>query len=164
MSPVAFFGRITTWLCLFTGGRFLSAFPFPFHPSSSQSVAGARAFQQYGHWEILQSNDPLVDSLAPPRIVQITPGKFRIGALVFGSFEFVHEDDGSTPAASGVHVQMSLYNLRMLRRVYRVVPTGTDRMAFFGADHDNHDIMYLLQRVKGKGGVENENDADGSAT
>lgn len=144
MWTPSFFGRTNTWLCLFAG--FLSAF----HPNS-QPVPGVSAFQQHGKWEILQSNDPLVDTLAHPRIVHILPGRFRIGGLVFGSFELVDGPDAADvdKRKSGVYVHMSLYNLRMFRRVYKVVPTDTDRMALFGAGSNNHDIFYLLQRVKG---------------
>ena len=146
MFTTSFFGRTNTWLCLFAG--FLSAF----HPNS-QPVPGISAFQQHGKWEILQSNDPMVDTLAHPRIVHILPGRFRIGGgLVFGSFELVDGPEADVDKRkSGVYVRMSLYNLRIFRRVYKVVPTDTDRMALFGAGSNNHDIFYLLQRVKGVG-------------
>jgi hypothetical protein len=91
----------------------------------------------------VQSNDPLVQTLAHPRVVDITPGKFRIGAVVFGSFELVVVD--ASPK-SGMHVAMSMYNLRLLRRTYKIVPMNTDRMALFGTGRRN-DIFYVLQRL-----------------
>jgi len=133
----SFFGRKNALWCLFTG--LLSVLQPGSHPTHG---ARALAFQQYGRWEIVQSNDPLVASVPSPRIVHIAPGQFHIGTRIWGTFVLV-----DTPPTSGVHVAMDLYNLRMFRRTFKVELTDADRMALFGTGKDKG-ILYRMERLE----------------
>lgn len=100
-------------------------------------VSDAHAMNQYGKWKIVDSNDPLVATLPYPRIVDISPGKFKIGSTVFGSFDM---------DASSCLVYMCLYNMRFLKKTYKIVPIHTDRMALFGTG-SHKSIYYYLERA-----------------
>lgn len=100
---------------------------------------------QYGRWSIVHSNDPKVRLLPPPVIVEISPGSFRIGGAVHGSF---HVDT----TQKGVYVSMSPFSLPMLRETYNVVPLDPERMALFGTGR-HQSRYYILERSNhGEGG------------
>lgn len=101
----------------------------------------AHAMNQYGKWKIMDSNDPLVATLPCPRIVDLSPGKFNIGSTVFGSFEM--DSSSKDPCI----VYMCLYNMRFLKKTYKIVPIHTNRMALFGTG-PRASIYYYLERVK----------------
>lgn len=107
----------------------------------TQEYADAHVMNQYGKWKIMDSNDPLVATLPWPRIVDLSPGKFKIGSTVFGSFEM--DSSSNDPCL----VKMCMYNMRFLKKTYKIVPIHTDRMALFGTG-SRASIYYYLERVK----------------
>lgn len=135
-------------LCLATG--FLSFLPGGerLFPPSRSPLAHARpcapAMNQYGRWEIVQSNDPLVQGLPPPRIVDIAPGRFSIPNKVFGGFRF---EPSPSPEDNRVYVSMTMFNMRIFKKTYLLVPMDPDRMALFGTGSAK-DIYYILERFR----------------
>ena len=105
--------------------------------AASAALQGVCAMNQYGKWRIVESNDPLVASLPEPRIVDLSPGKFKIGSTVFGSFQM----DMARPGT----VSMKLYNIGFLKKTYTLVPIHTNRMALFGTG-SQESIFYYLER------------------
>lgn len=131
-------------MCFVAGivSMFRGKFSHPTSLSTSSSYYHAsHAMNQYGRWKIVDSNDPLVATLSCPRIVDISPGKFQIGKTIFGSFEM--DPSSKDPCI----VNMCMYNMRFLKKTYKIVPIHMDRMALFGTG-SRSSIYYYLERVK----------------
>lgn len=145
-------GKKGAFVCLMAGictllhGKIRTCFPH----SPPPFVARSHVMNHYGNWEVVQSNDPLVQQLPTPCIVEITPGKFRIGRKVFGGFrlESVSPSDCSSEAVlgGGILVSMTMYNIGFLKKMYSLVPMDPDRMALFGTG-SHKSIYYILQRI-----------------
>lgn len=114
------------------------------HLSRHGTCEAAHVMNQYGSWKILQSNDPLVSTLPSPCIVELSPGKFKIGNTVFGSFQF---ETNPPYDKGGIYVSMSMFNIGILKKVYNLVPMNTDRMALFGTG-SRAKTYYLLERLR----------------
>jgi hypothetical protein len=95
-----------------------------------------------GVWEVMESNDPLVDRLSHPRLVEIRPGRFRIGKAIFGTFAV----EPSLPS-EGIRVSMSMYGVRWLKKVYILEPLDVNRIALRGTG-SRASVYYLLRRRK----------------
>ena len=67
-----------------------------------------------GRWEVIHTNDGLVDRLKPPVIVTIKPNGFSINKAIFGSFQL---EPLRSHSRSGVYVSMKMYNLSFLKKV-----------------------------------------------
>ena len=93
-----------------------------------------------GIWEVMESNDPLVDRLSHPRLVEIRPGRFRIGKAIFGNFAV----EPSLPS-EGIRVSMTMYGVRWLKKVYILEPLGADRIALRGTG-SRASVYYHLRR------------------
>ena len=117
---------------------YLSFFQHPH--GTSAFVASATAMNQNGRWEVIDSNDPLVNRLAHPRIVEILPSSFRIGKNIFGSFKIE-----PSPPSGGIHVSMTMYGIRWLKKIYVLEPLEVDRMALFGTG-SRASTYYILRR------------------
>ena len=98
-----------------------------------------------GRWEVIHTNDGLVDRLNPPVIVTIKPNGFSINKAIFGSFQL---EPLRSHARSGVYVSMSMYNIRWLKKIYLLEPLGFDRIALFEA---NRTTFYVLRRLDQSG-------------
>ena len=139
-----FFGKKNALLCIATG--FLSVL----HNRgitrcySQQAQGHAHAADPCGKWAIVQSNDPLVEALPGPRVVDIVPGSFRIGAKVFGSFDLLPDPPKGEP--KGVYVSMTMYNIGLFKRVYNMVPLDPHRLALFGVGK-RRQVYYILERI-----------------
>lgn len=99
------------------------------------------AVNQFGRWEIAESNDPLVATLPSPRIVDIYPGGFRIGKAIFGGFDM----EPSPAACGGIFVSMTLFHLKWMRRTYALDAVHPDRIALFGTGR-HASTYYILRR------------------
>lgn len=93
-----------------------------------------------GIWEVMESNDPLVDRLSHPRLVEIRAGRFHIGRAIFGTFAV----EPSLPS-EGIRVSMTMYGVRWLKKVYTLEPMGRDRIALRGTG-SRASVYYHLRR------------------
>lgn len=158
-------GKKSAFVCIMAGiftllhGKIRTCYHHHVGKSTSSPFVAARAhaMNHYGSWEVVQSNDPLVQQLPKPRIVVITPGKFRIGRNVFGGFrvESPPSSSSSSPDCSeagggGILVSMTMYNIGFLKKMYSLVPMDPDRMALFGTG-SHKSIFYILQRLNNDG-------------
>lgn len=104
--------------------------------------AQSHAMNQYGKWEIMESNDPLVGHLPRPRIVEIRPGGFRIGKHIFGAFRL-------EPSSPNVF-SMTMYNIPWLKRYYTLEPLTPDRMTLLSitgsSSPNDKETFYVLHR------------------
>ncbi len=112
-------------------------------PSSRQALADSHAMNHYGKFEIVRSNDPKVNLLPAPVVVDIQPGRFNIlGAAVHGSFRFEPE---LSSQRQGIFVSMTPFCIRLLRETYQMVPLATDRLGLFGQGR-HKSRYYILER------------------
>lgn len=93
-----------------------------------------------GIWEVMESNDPLVDRLSHPRLVEIGQGRFNIGKAIFGKFAI----EPSLPS-EGIRVSMTMYGVKWLKKVYILEPLGVDRIALRGTG-SRASVYYHLRR------------------
>lgn len=103
-------------------------------------IAQEQVMNQYGDWRIVQTNDGLARGLPEPRIVTISPGKFKLGKLVHGKFQLESRNE------PGVFVSMSLFNLGFMKRTYQMCPmTDSSYMMLLGTG-SQEGIYYMLHR------------------
>ena len=150
-----FFGKKNALLCVVTG--LVSAFmrgstPPPSSPPPMPSAS--LAMNHFGKWRVVQSNDPLVERLPPPRVVTIEPGRFEVAGraakAIFGGFRV--EPAHAYRDAPGVVVSMAMWNVGLFRKLYTIVPLDPYRMCLSeyrrGQDPSptGKGVYYLLER------------------
>lgn len=99
----------------------------------------APVFRHFGRWTVTKTNDPWMNRLPQPIVVEVHPeGKFTAGPRIWGTFAMDSTDKGFA-------VDMVMWDLSILTRRYTLVPLDPRRILLFPIHREAR--FYLLEKT-----------------